>query len=261
MSSIRRLMRWPQLGVRYRDYLRLRMLPRRQPARVRFCGRVVHIADPIDFLTMVDHIFQRKIYDFVAGPAVRIIDGGANIGVASLRFAMRHPAAHITAFEPDPQLFALLQANLATFGFQQVEAVQAALWTHAGRLPFTPDGGLGGRLAQSANTARVQIPGVRLRDLLDDPIDLLKLDIEGAETVVLQDCADRLTNVRRLFVEYHGRPEAPETFPALLALLAGAGFRLFVQSEYGPEAPFLARPLRGGFDQQVAIFGIRDAAQ
>ena len=46
---------------------------------------------------------------------------------------------------------------------------------------------------------------VRLNDLLNEEIDFLKIDIEGAELPVLKDCSDNLKNVKNLFVEYHGK--------------------------------------------------------
>ncbi len=51
---------------------------------------------------------------------------------------------------------------------------------------------------------------VRLADyLIGDRIDLLKIDIEGAEVPVLEDCAARLDWVDRVFVEYHSFTDLP----------------------------------------------------
>jgi hypothetical protein len=63
-----------------------------------------------------------------------------------------------------------------------------------------------------------------LRDLLDSPVDFLKIDIEGAEYAVLKDCRDRLQNVRNLFVEYHAAPDEPQRLNEMLSWFSEAGF-------------------------------------
>jgi hypothetical protein len=137
-----------------------------------------------------------------------------------------------------------------------VDLVEAAAWTQPGALPFARGGSLAGRIDPHGRGAAV--PAVRLRDWLAEPVDLLKLDIEGAETAVLADCADRLAGVARLFVEYHGAAGAPQTLHAVLALLDAAGFRCYLREEYAPARPFLERPARAGFDQQLAIYALRE---
>jgi hypothetical protein len=57
---------------------------------------------------------------------------------------------------------------------------------------------------RSAGRSNAGFAAVRLRDYLNDgPIDLLKLDIEGAEAVVLADCAPALHAVRAMEIEVH----------------------------------------------------------
>ncbi len=53
-----------------------------------------------------------------------------------------------------------------------------------------------------ASRMTATVGAVRLRDLLTEPVDLLKMDIEGAAVDVLMDCADRLLLIKRLVVEY-----------------------------------------------------------
>ena len=255
MSRLRRALAWPRYGIGYPAYLRLRRLPRGRPARAPLFGRELQILDPIDFLSGVDQIFGQEVYAFAAGPAPRIIDCGANIGLSCIYFRRRFPAARLTAFEPDPQAAAALRANLAAFGLGDVELVQAAAWTEAATLPFARAGSLGGRIDPDGGEG---VPAVRLRDWLAEPVDLLKLDIEGAESAVLADCADRLPNVARLFVEYHGPAGAPQTLHRVLGLLDAAGFRCYLREEYAPARPFLARPARAGFDLQLAIYALRE---
>src|SRR4029077_8096895 len=115
-----------------------------------------------------------------AASTPRILDCGANVGVASLFFRRRYPAARITAFEADPALFALLDANLATNGADTVERRHLALWTSNGSLTFRSEGSDSGMIESlpgAVDGRSVVVPSVRLRDVLEaEPsIDLLKL--------------------------------------------------------------------------------------
>src|SRR5207249_2138084 len=100
--------------------------------------------------------------------------------------------ARITAYEADPVLFTILDSNLNANDAADVERVHAALWTSSGELAFECEGGDSGRIASlrgaSAGDPRM-VPSLRLRDILAaEAVDLLKIDIEGAEDDVLADC-------------------------------------------------------------------------
>jgi hypothetical protein len=95
----------------------------------------------------------------------------------------------------------LLAGYLRSFGHDDVEVTRGAVSDHNnGTMNFAPDHADGGRLAPNGQE---EVKVVRMRDWLNEPIDLLKLDIEGAEFDVIKDCDDRLSIVKCLFVEYH----------------------------------------------------------
>src|SRR5262249_36214796 len=156
------------------------------------------------------------------------LDCGANIGLASLFFKQLYPGARITAFEADPAIAAMLAANLRENGASDVQTVAAAVWTTNGDVDFDADGADAGSIrfgSAHRGAAPLRVPARRLRDVIDDePIDLLKLDIEGAEADVLDDSFDRLANVRALLVEVHEvRPDRRQS-SRVLDLLDRAGF-------------------------------------
>jgi FkbM family methyltransferase len=134
-----------------------------------------------------------------------ILDCGANIGLTSIYWNRTYPHAHTTAFEPDPGVFDALAWNIKALGLDHVDPVQRAVWTGHTELGFWADGADGGRLLHpGTGVDRFRpVKTVRLRDYLSGEIDLLKVDIEGAEVDVLLDCADRLNAVHHLLVEYH----------------------------------------------------------
>jgi FkbM family methyltransferase len=158
----------------------------------------------------------------------RILDCGANVGLASLFFKAEYPHARITAFEADPAIARMLAANLRSNGAEDIDVVHAAVWTNGGTLPFRPDGADGGAIASTRPAATkppINVPAVRLRALLErERVDLLKLDIEGAEADVLEDCAPHLNQVAALHVEVHEFDPIRRRSTQLFALLDRVGF-------------------------------------
>ena len=195
-------------------------------------------------------VFVRGIYRFTtdnANPV--IIDGGSNMGMSVLGFKQDHPDARIVAFEPDPAIADLLAENLDRNGISDVEIVPAGLAAQAGILSFTADGSAGGHIVDvpAALTSSIQV--VKLSDYLAEPVDFLKLNIEGQELAVLEEIqkSGRLGNVARMVVEYHGWAGGKQYLGDLLNLLDGDGYRYLIHdfdSETGPitKPPFRYRP-------------------
>ena len=104
--------------------------PRFAPGRIALMDLDVRYADLLTLCPQWDDIFVKRTLAFTsASPSPRILDCGANVGLASLFFRRLYPDARITAFEADPTLFAILDANLRANGASSVEARQVALWT------------------------------------------------------------------------------------------------------------------------------------
>ena len=185
-----------------------------------------------DLLTLCpqwDDIFVRRALAFATpAHAPRILDCGANVGLASLFFKRAYPAARITAFEADPAIADMLAVNLRRNGAGDVEVVAAAAWTSDGEVLFHGDGADSGAIdahMQSTGASAVRVPAVRLADrLARERIDLLKLDIEGAEAAVLADCEPALANVGAMLLEIHELDPDRRQAPALLQLLERSGF-------------------------------------
>jgi len=244
--------------TKHRELARLSSLPRYQPTVTEVNGRSIEVVDAASFLFMHGEIFEQQIYCFEAStPQPLIIDGGANIGLSVIYFKELYPESRIIAFEPDEEVFAVLQRNVEKNGYQQVELLQRALWSSETTLSFMHEGADGGRIAEPQDTNCRSIRTARLRDYLDRHVDFLKLDIEGAETEVLLDCADLLYNVENLFVEYHSFVTRPQTLHTLMEILANAGFRLHIHPPITSPQPFLRRNVHLDMDMQLNIFAFR----
>ena len=65
-------------------------------------------------------------------PTPRILDCGANIGLATLYFKLLYPGACITCFEPGAEAFRVLEANISANQLEEVTAFPVALAREAG---------------------------------------------------------------------------------------------------------------------------------
>jgi len=198
--------------------------------------RVTH--GPVCYELFKD-IFLHRIYQFhPQRPDPLILDCGSNNGMTILYFKYVCPHAQIIGFEPDPALFPVLEENVAVNELSDVRLIQAAVSDRKDTLTFYADGLIGSMLADGAEArvpegwTRHEILAVRLRDYLDEPVDFLKMNIEGAEWSVLSDCADRLRQIREMVVEYHHLPGLPRTLHQILELLHREGFEYAV-SDFG----------------------------
>lgn len=240
---------------------RLSTLPRRSAAVTTLLGAPLHVADGLSFVWQYEAAVRDESYRFVAGrPDPFIVDCGANVGVTVLYWKRLYPAARVLAFEPDPALFRLLGANVRAFGLADVTLLERAVWISDRELEFWFEGTDGGRLVDAGEAPpgeRGTVGAVRLRDYLDCDVDLLKVDIEGAEVDVILDCADRLGRVRALCVEYHSFRNREQRLDELLTVLRRAGYRVHVRPVNVSRQPFVDRVENIGMDLQLDVFAYR----
>lgn len=193
--------------------------------RISCQGLVIHCHDLLSFYYSARDIFLSGLYDFPdPGPGARVLDGGAHIGLFSLHTARRAPLARITAFEPNPLSLHYLRLNLAANGLaDRVEVVESGLAAQDGYADFAAGESDDSSLCYGSRTGRIAIS--RLSRWLDSPAAALKLNVEGAECAVMEEAAANLPMVRRVFIEYHGFPDLPQTLHRILEVLDRAGFR------------------------------------
>lgn len=166
--------------------------------------------DTTDFSTY-QHVFESEEYDIpLTFNPKNIIDGGANIGLSSIYFALRFPKAEIIAIEPDEENFKLLQHNTSVFN--NVECRKEGLWNKSGFVHII-DGDADKnafQVAWSEQENRNAIPAISLGDLKNklgsETLDIVKLDVEGAEKEIFAEQVDRwLPYTRVLIIETHDR--------------------------------------------------------
>lgn len=218
-------------------------------------GHRVGFEKRVEMMHAYRELFIGNIYAFPAATAnPLIIDCGAHIGTSVVFFKSLYPGCRIIAFEPDGESFKLLQHN--TKNFQQVTLEQKAVWTHHNGVNFDNRGDMSSAIVEDGQPKQGTLtPSTRLRDYLNQPVDMLKLDIEGAEVDVLDDCKDLLHNVKNLFVEFHGKAGDPAKLQRLLSLLAAYKFNYYIKQAHDWSAtPFFKIKDTTGWDVQLNIF-------
>ena len=169
-------------------------------------------------------------------PSVRRIwDLGSNIGMTVAHFAVLFPEARIRGVELDAENAALCRRNVATWS-DRCEILRAAIWTEDGTIRYERQVGneLGFRVRPGAEDDRLlTAPSISLntlaeRDDGDAPIDLVKMDIEGAERDVLRQNTEWAALVRTILVEIH----EPYDVSACCNDLARLGFKVTVNPRH-----------------------------
>jgi FkbM family methyltransferase len=224
-------------------------------------GTPLEYVDAASLLSAYKAIFEDEIYAFESDTdSPRIVDGGANIGLATLYWKQEFPDARIIAFEPDPEIFETLKRNIEHHACDDVTLVEKGLWSEEGRLEFQPDGADGGQMASVAESEvdEESVPVTRLVPYLDERIDMLKLDIEGAEVEVLCDAAGHLGSVQNLFVEWHSYVGKKQRVDEILGVLRQAGFRIHIHPEFVSDRPFVQHLESYGMDHRLNIFAYRE---
>lgn len=190
-------------------------------------------------------IFLEQPYYFESTrPDPLVLDCGSNIGLSVIYFKLLYPRARVLAFEPQAHNFEYLQSNVATLS--EVTAYNLALWDQDGELDLYEDAEQPGSLIASCDARRLavrerpvlpqRVACRRLSGYVQEPVDFLKLDIEGAELAVLRELqqAGKLQQIRRMGIEYHHHLDPnSDRLSELLQLLEQAGFGYQLSAQGG----------------------------
>jgi FkbM family methyltransferase len=155
---------------------------------------------------VLHEVFGSGCYDLPSGlHAPRtIIDLGANIGLTTLYFASKAPGARFICVEPVPSNVELLRRNVRVL--PQAVIVEAAVAKTSGTVLFDDTRPTWG--GSIACNGRLYVQSISIDDLImryapEGVIDLLKIDIEGAEADVLSSPMRWLDRVSCIVAELH----------------------------------------------------------
>ena len=177
-----------------------------------------------------NEVIVKRWYDhpFPGGMPRLIVDAGANVGYASVRFAELYPQADIIAIEPDAENFEVIKRNISVY--PKVSALRCGVWPRTATLVIeNPEAKSWAFRVREARSGEAGFEAVGLGELAEKHpsgcIDLLKLDIESSEKELFEDpnCHRWLSRTKMIFVELHDRMK-PGCTAAMEKAIAPYGF-------------------------------------
>jgi FkbM family methyltransferase len=157
-----------------------------------------------DVATAINNFIREEYGQFLLEPPPEtMIDAGAYIGDTSAYFLTKYPHLRLVALEPDRDNHEIAERNLAAYD-DRSRLLNQALGSQGGTVRMS-----GSHHGAFVSEAGYEVSSTTVPTILDlmgwDRLDLLKMDIEGAEADVLDNTADVwLRRVGRLIVEPHG---------------------------------------------------------
>ena len=137
-----------------------------------------------------------------------ILDAGANIGLSTVYLKKHFPKAQVVCIEPDKSNIIQLQHNIQANCLRNCTVIKGGLWSHKTWLDM--DYSLGDGLEWSRAlkpSTNGSIPVFGLEDVMQlrewKSIDLLKMDIEGAEDIIFSENLSFLEKVKVFTIEVH----------------------------------------------------------
>lgn len=177
-------------------------------------GIIFHYTNKETFDFLYEEIFIKETYKFCTEKkAPIIIDCGSNIGISILYFKNKYPNAKILAFEPHKDNVEILKENISINNLNDVIIVDKAVshtrcdscdfWADFSENGDTLGGTINKEFSNQSNLVKSTVSSVFLSEYMTEEIDLLKLDVEGAENSVLLEIEHKLHLVDRIHMEVH----------------------------------------------------------
>ncbi|MBN1568286.1 MAG: FkbM family methyltransferase [Acidobacteria bacterium] len=203
---------------------------------------------------LYNEIFIDQPYYFPSDtPQPFIIDCGSHIGMSILYFKTLYPDAHVVGFEPAPGTFQLLSENIRQNGLKNVVLYKKAVGNREGKATFYGDDSVTSSLFEGRNPGGAyEVDIVKLSDYMDRPVNFLKLDVEGAESLVFEDlvAASKMRMIQYMTIEYHHHTE--KNVDQLSGFL-----KMLEDNNFGYQLQTSPDPFRNESYQDVMIFAYR----
>jgi FkbM family methyltransferase len=156
-----------------------------------------------DMFTQI-FVYQAKDH-IVEGDVKTILDLGGNNGMTARFFNYKYPSAIIYAVEPDKENFKALQAQ--SKGISNIIAINKAIWNENGVVYLDESESWAVKI--DMKQGKNAIESITINSLISEygitQIDLLKIDIEGAEKEVFQSDTSFLEITKNINIELHER--------------------------------------------------------
>jgi FkbM family methyltransferase len=179
--------------------------------KIKLFNQTIYFTNYSVLLYLFEDIFIKEVYRIdLQKEDPQIIDCGSNMGLPILYYKLIYPAASILAFEPDPQIFSLLQRNVDK-NFKGVQCLQVALCNSIGTRNFyiykDNLNSLNSSLYKSNRFefATIKVNTEKLSSYISSLVDIIKIDTEGAEVEILEDLVEsgKIKYAKSIIIEHH----------------------------------------------------------
>ena len=176
-----------------------------------------------------------------------IFDCGSNIGTSILYFKIIYPAAKIIGFEANPAVYQLLEKNVSHPNLSDVIVHPIALYDRETELTFytgSKNENLMGSLFQKRGGAQeIKVQTKRLSQFLMPyvKVDVVKIDVEGAEWNIVSDLvsSQTLDKVQHYLIEYHlNMPGEQGHLSQFIKIFEDHGYRYSIKGKFGTPGEF-----------------------
>lgn len=221
-------------------YVKSKLLYKSEEASCRYIGMKIFAESYTKLLFLILEIFVNEDYEISLEMNNPIIfDCGANIGMATLYFKSKFPNSTVFAFEPNPTAFKYLKKNIEANNLSNVFIYNSALSDKDEKLKFfTPldeSSLVGSRLLNRGGDNFIEVDAVRLssfiKELDDQKVDLVKIDVEGSETYIWEDLLQTKTfsKVSNYLIEYHHNiPDITMSFSQFLSAFEKNNYKYLI---------------------------------
>ncbi|HOF79007.1 MAG TPA: FkbM family methyltransferase [Candidatus Dojkabacteria bacterium] len=191
---------------------------------------------------LLDEIFNKKIYDIDLETTTPIIfDVGAHIGLATIFFNQKYPLARITAFEPNPNTFPLLEENTYFNNIHNVTLHNVALGKKSSQRTLFIDSSNNGGFSTASfmkdawngtqESLGIEVITEPLSKYINSTIDLVKIDVEGTEQEIIEelDESGKIGSIKNIIIEFH--PTEKQDIEKIKSILQKNGFTIEIRKD------------------------------
>lgn len=211
-----------------------------EPKVAKFEKYLITYFNKAELNILLDEIFDKKIYDIeLATSTPTIFDVGAHIGLATIFFKQRYPLARITAFEPNPNTFPLLEENTYFNNIHNVTLHNVALGKQSSKRTLYIDSSNGGGFSTASflkdawdgtqESLGIEVVTEPLSKYIISTIDLMKIDVEGSEQEIIEELEEsgKIKNIKNIIIEFH--PTKKQDIEKVKSILQKNGFEIEIK--------------------------------
>lgn len=208
-----------------------------EPKVAKFEKYLLTYFNKVELNILLDEIFNKKIYDIELETTTPVIfDVGAHIGLATIFFKQKYPLARITAFEPNPNTFPLLEENTYFNNIHNVTLHNVALGKISSKRTLFIDSSNNGGFSTASflknawdgtqESLGIEVVTEPLSKYINSQIDLVKMDVEGSEQEILEELEEsgKIANIKNIIIEFH--PTEKQDIESIKAILQKSGFTI-----------------------------------